>query len=171
MLEGLTIKRHRDLVGRRADEWVRRGLLGVVMAFLALGLLNVFGQRTETTRVGDATAGLGVQLPARVRGGLLFQARITVTAGRELEDARLLLDRGWADGFQINTIEPAPLGEASADGRLSLDLGHVPAGEQHVLWLQFQANPTPVGRRSHDVDLYDGDRYLTTVHRDLFVFP
>jgi hypothetical protein len=171
VLEGLTIARHRDLRGRRVDVWVRRGLLALLLAFIAAGLANVFGQRTSTTRVGNATAGLGVQLPSRVRGGLLFQARITVTAVRELKDARLLLDRGWADGFQINTIEPSPVGEASADGRISLDLGHVPAGRKHVVWLQFQANPTTVGRRSHDVDLYDGDRYLTTIHRDLVVLP
>ena len=171
MLEGLTLKRHRDLEGRSADEWVRRGLLGLLAAFLVVALFNVFGQRASTTRVGNSTAGLGVQLPVRIRGGLLFQARITVTAGQELKDARLLLDRGWADGFQINTIEPGPLGEASADGKLSFDLGHVPAGQKHVLWMQFQANPTTVGRRSHDVDLYDGDRYLTTIHRDLVVLP
>jgi hypothetical protein len=171
VLEGLTLKRHRDLDGRRADEWVRRALLGLVVAFLVVALFNVFGQRTSTTRVGDSTAGLGLQLPERVRGGLLFQARITITAGEELKDARLLLDRGWADGFQINTIEPGPLGEASADGKLSFDLGHVPAGQKHVLWLQFQANPTTVGRRSHDLDLYDGDRYLMTLHRDLVVLP
>jgi hypothetical protein len=171
VLEGLTVERHRDLRGRRSHVWVRRSLLALVVAFLCAGLANVFGQRTSTVRTGDATAGLGVQLPERIRGGLLFQARITVTANEELKDARLLLDRGWADGFQINTIEPGPIGEASADGKLSLDLGHVPAGQKHVLWLQFQANPTTVGRRSHDVDLYDGDRYLMTIHRDLTVLP
>jgi hypothetical protein len=171
VLEGLTLKRHRDLEGRRYDAWIRRALLGLVVAFLVAALFDVFGQRTTTTRVGDSTAGLGLQLPERVRGGLLFQARITVTAVAELKDARLLLDRGWADGFQINTIEPGPIGEASADGKLSFDLGHVPAGQKYELWMQFQANPTTVGRRSHDLDLYDGDRYLTTLRRDLVVLP
>jgi hypothetical protein len=169
--EGISTDRHRDLQGRMVYPWTRRILLALVVGVLVAALFNVFGQRTSMTRVGDSTAGLGLQLPERIRGGLLFQARITVTAGEELKDARLLLDRGWADGFQINTIEPGPIGEASADGKLSFDLGHVPAGQKHVLWMQFQANPTTVGRRSHDIDLYDGERYLMTIHRDLTVLP
>jgi hypothetical protein len=171
VLEGLSAERHRDLQGRRYYPWARRALLGLVLAIVVAALFNVFGQRTETSRVGNATAGLGLQLPERIRGGLLYQARITVTAVDELKDARLLLDRGWADGFQINTIEPGPLGEASADGKLSFDLGHVPAGHKYELFMQFQVDPTTVGRRSHDVSLYDGDRYLMTIHRDLVVLP
>ena len=171
MLEGLTPARHRDLDGRDWHVWVRRGLLGLVVVVLALALADAYGQRQVTKRVGAAGVGLEVQAPARIRGGLLFQARITVTARGGLKDARLILDEGWSDGFQMNTIEPSPIGEASANGRLSFDLGHVPAGERHVLWLQFQVDSTTVGRRRHDVSLYDGNRYLMTVHHDLVVLP
>ena len=52
----------------------------------------------------------------------------------------------------LNTLEPAPVGEASRDGRIALDLGHIPAGDEHVLFLHFQVNPTDVGRRAADVD-------------------
>jgi hypothetical protein len=169
--EGLLLKRHRDLAGRGWHVWLRRGCLALVAAVCLLGLANVFGQRPARTSSGNDAATLELFAPDRVRGGLLFQARITVTAKRDVEDARLLLDRGWAEGFQINTIEPSPLGEASADGRLSFDLGHVPAGEKHVLWLQFQVNPTNLGHRDQDIDLYDGDTYMLTRHHDLFVLP
>ena len=44
------------------------------------------------------------------------------------------------------------MGEASRDGKIALDLGHVPAGAEHVFFLHFQVNPTEVGRRAQDVD-------------------
>jgi hypothetical protein len=169
--EGLTLERHRDLVGRRWHVWVRRTCLALVAGVCALALANEFGQRPARTSAANDRATLELFAPDRVRGGLLFQARITVIAHREVKDARLLLDRGWAEGFQMNTVEPSPVGEASADGRLSFDLGHVPAGEKYVLWLQFQVNPTNVGHRKQDIDLYDGDTYLLTRHHDVFVLP
>ena len=45
----------------------------------------------------------------------------------ELKQATLVLSQGWLEGNTINTIEPSPVGEASRNGSLSLDLGHVPA--------------------------------------------
>jgi hypothetical protein len=37
--------------------------------------------------------------------------------------------------------------------------------------MQFQVNPTNVGRRSQDVALYDGTQLITTIHRQVTVFP
>jgi hypothetical protein len=71
----------------------------------------------------------------------------------------------------LNTVEPAPVGEASRDGRVVFELGHVPSGQKHVFFLQFQVNPTNVGRRSQDVDLYDGERRLLHFDRQVTVFP
>jgi len=101
----------------------------------------------------------------------MFEARFTITAETEIKDAQLVLSQGWLEGMTINTIEPSPVGEASRNGSLSLDLGRVPAGEQHVLYMQFQVNPTNVGRRSIDTQLQDGERLLLTIHRAITVFP
>ena len=62
--------------------------------------------------------------------------------------------------MQINTIEPSVFGKASRDGRLALDFGHVDAGRKLVVFLQYQVNPTDIGRRSQDVELYDGEILL-----------
>jgi len=165
------MKRNRDLAGRGWQRWIRRGLLALLFAVCLLGLLNVFGQRPRTASTATDRARLDLYAPAAVRGGLLFEARLTVHALRELKDARLVLDRGWSEGMTINTIEPSPVGEASRDGRLSFDLGHVPAGEQHVLYLQFQVNPTNVGSRSQDVELFDGDTHVLTRSHSIRVYP
>jgi hypothetical protein len=165
------MKRNRDLVGRGWQKWIRRSLLVLLFAFCLLGLANVFGQSPRTASSATDRARLDLSAPTAVRGGLLYQARLTVHAREELKDARLVLDHGWTEGMTINTIEPSPVGEASSDGRLSLDLGHVPAGEEYVLYLQFQVNPTNVGSRSQDVELYDGDEHVLTRSHSIRVFP
>ena len=139
--------------------------------FLLLALANVFGQRPSGATASSDKATLKVYAPSAVRGGLFFEGRYTIEAHEELNDAVLVLSQGWLEGITVNTIIPSPVGEASRNGSWSLDLGHVPAGERHVLYIQFQVNPTNVGRRSADVELYDGDEKLVSLHRVLTIWP
>lgn len=167
----IVLKRHRDLDGLRHYKWVRRTLLSLLAAFLVAGLANLFGQRPGTSTAATQAASLAVYAPARLRSGLYFEARFHITAHRDLKDAILVLDPGWAEGITINTIEPSPIGEASRNGRISLDLGHVPAGSSYILFMQLQVNPTNVGHRAQDVELFDGDTHLLTVGRKITIFP
>jgi hypothetical protein len=166
----LVLKVARDREGRR-DVVARRIAISALLVVLALGLLNVFGQRPATTTAEAQAASLEVYAPERVRGGLFYEARFRIDAARELDNATLVLDPGWAEGITINTVEPAPLGEASRDGKLVFELGRVPAGNKHVFYLQLQVNPTNVGRRSQDVQLFDGEELLATIDRTITVFP
>jgi hypothetical protein len=169
--DGLVLKRHRDLEGRQSHAWVRRTLIVLVGLVPLLALFNVFGQRPHVATAQSASANLELYAPGRVRGGLLWEARFTITAHRDLKDARLELDKGWLEGMTLNTVEPSPVGEGSNDGKLVLDLGHVPNGQRHILFMQFQVNPTNVGRRSNDVELYDGEQKLLGIHRTLTIWP
>ena len=169
--DGIVLKRHRDLDRRRGEAWVRRALFVLIGLVPLLALFNLFGQRPHLSSAASPPSSLEVYAPSRVRGGLLWEARFTITAHRELKDAVLELDKGWLEGMTMNTVEPAPVGEGSHDGKLVLDLGHVPRGQRHILFVQFQVNPTNVGRRPQDVSLYDGSRLLTTIHRRITVFP
>ena len=166
----LTLKHNRDRSGR-TEVYVRRAVLTLVSLLALAGLLNVFGQRPDTSQAAAPAASLKVYAPSHVRGGLFYEARMTVTARTDIEDARLVLDSGWAEGITINTVEPSPVGEASVDGDLAFDVGHVKAGTSYILYVQLQVNPTNVGRRPQNVELYDGDRFLTSVHRTVTVFP
>jgi hypothetical protein len=169
--DGLTLRTNRDLVGLENRPWTRRALLCVLCVPILLGLLNVFGQRPSTTKSAVQAASLTIYAPKRVRGGLYYEARFHVQAHDELKDARLVLGSNWIEGITINTIEPSPVGEASRDGKLALDLGHIPAGTTYLLFIQSQVNPTNVGRRSQDVALYDGDTFVTRIDRTITVFP
>ena len=166
----LTLRRNREGPGAK-EVWIRRALLTVVALFCLAGLLNLFGQRPATSTAGVSAASLKLYAPKRVRSGLYFEARFTIDARRDIKDGQLALDPGWAEGMTINTIEPSPVGEASRDGKVVLDLGHIRAGTSYILFLQVQVNPTNVGRRSQDVSLYDGDTLLTHIERTVTVFP
>jgi hypothetical protein len=166
----LVLKVARDREGRR-DVVARRIALSALLVVLALGLLNLFGQRHSTTAADADAATLEVSAPERVRGGLFYQARFRIDAVSDVENATLVLDPGWAEGITINTVTPSPVSEASRDGKLVFELGRVPAGQKHLFFLQLQVNPTNVGQRSQDVQLFDGDELLATVERTITVFP
>jgi hypothetical protein len=168
----IVLKRHRDLEGARRRPWPRHVILGALVLFLLLGLFNVFGQRPETSTASAPAAHLEVYAPTRLRGGLLFSARFTINAKQDVKKATLELDPGWVEGMSINTIEPSPIGEGSHDGRLVLELGHIPAGQKHVLWMQFQVNPTNVAwRRPAGVTLLDGSSTLVHIDRSYTIYP
>jgi hypothetical protein len=167
----LTLARHRDLEGRERRPFIRWALLSLIGLVVLLGLLNVFGQRPQTETVAANGVELEVYSPERVRSGLFFMSRFTIRADEEIEAATLVLDPGWLEGMTLNTLEPAPVGEANRDGKLALELGRVRAGTKHVFFLHFQVNPTNVGHRSQDVALYDGETQLLTIDRDVTIFP
>jgi hypothetical protein len=169
--DSIVLKRDRDLDGREWEIWLRRGLFALLPLLALLGLLNVFGQHPQTLTKSTGGASLKLFAPSRVRSGLLYQARFHVTAQRDLEHATLVLSPGWLESMTVNTIEPAPVGEASDNGKLTLDLGHIPAGGSHLLFMQFQTNPTNVGHRDASVALRDGDQTLFRIHRTITVFP
>jgi hypothetical protein len=166
----INLKVARDREGRR-DVTVRRFLVSALVVFLGLGLFNLFGQRPATTTSETAAATLELYAPKRVRAGLFYEARFRIEARREVKEATLVLDPGWAEGLTINTVEPSPVGAASRDGKLAYELGRIPAGQKHVFFLQLQVNPTNVGHRSQDVQLFDGDELLATIDRSITVFP
>jgi hypothetical protein len=167
----IVLKRDRDLEGRRHDIWVRRGLMTLVAVVPVVALFNVFGQRPDSHTLVGPAASLKIYAPSHVRGGLIYEARFHLTARQERKDATLVLGAGWLEGMTVNTIEPSPVSEASDNGRLSLELGHIPEGQSHILFIQFQVNPTNVGRRTQTVELDDGDTKLLSFHRTITIFP
>ena len=169
--DGIRLNRHRDLEGRGWHPWVPRVLLGLIAVLLVLALLNLFGQRPTTSRAADSQAILSVYAPSRVRGGLLYTARFHITAKQDRKKAALILDPGWVEGMQINSINPQPIGEGSDNGRIVLQLGHIAAGHSVISFVEFQVNPTNVGHRSQNVELADQGNPLLVIHRTITIYP
>jgi hypothetical protein len=166
----LTLTRNRDAAGR-TEMPIRRAIMALVALFCLAGLLNIFGQRPETSKAAVSAASLKLYAPSRVRGGLYYESRFTIDAAQDVKKATLVLDPGWVEGITINTIEPSPIGEASRNGKLVLELGHIPAGKTYLLFIQAQVNPTNIGHRSQDAALYDGDTFLTSIDREMTIYP
>lgn len=167
---------HRDrdlhLEGRAYEVWLRRALLGLLLAFVAAAALNAFGQRpVTTTATASPVASLSVDAPQGLRGGLVFQAKFEIEAKQAMAHPALELSPGWTEGISLNTLEPAPATEISRDGILRLGFDPIAAGETLTFWTQWQVNPVNVGKRSQDVSLFDGDTRIATTERDVTVFP
>jgi hypothetical protein len=166
----LTLREHRDQ-GKARQRWFRRGLLALLGLILLAALLNAFGQRPETSSAAAPAARLQVYAPERVRSGLVYAARFRIDARREIKNAALVLDSGWAEAYTVNGLAPQPISEASQNGELIFTLGHVPRGRHLTFWISLQVNPTNVGHRTQDVRLYDGTRRLAVVERTITIFP
>jgi hypothetical protein len=168
----LTLIENRDLRGRRGRLfWARQTGLAVLALIPVLALLNLFGQRPETSSAATSGAALRVYAPARARSGVVYAARFTVDATRALKKATLVLDPGWAEGYTVNGMAPQPVSEGSSDGKLVFVLGRIPAGQHYTMFLSLQVNPTNVGHRNQRVWLYDGQRQLLLIKRTITVFP
>ena len=115
----LTLKTNRDRQNWWQSQWLRRGLLLVPSALVVAGLMNLFGQRPATARATTASARLAVTAPTHARSGLIYAARFRVDALRELKQATLVLDQGWADGYTVNGQAPQPVTQGSSDGRIT----------------------------------------------------
>jgi hypothetical protein len=166
----LTLKDHRDAsnIVERAFRWA---VMGLIAAIAVAALFNLFGQRPTTSSAAGAAADLIVRAPAHVRGGLLYQAHITVAAHQQVADAVLVFDPGWTEQMTINTIEPGADDENGSNGRLALGYGKLEAGDRLSVFLQFQVNPVNVGRRSQRVELRDGPKLVAAADRTVTVFP
>jgi hypothetical protein len=169
--DGLDRERHLEQAAKPGRLWGRRTLMLATLALPVLALLNVFGQRSTTTSVDSPKATLSVRAPARLRGGLLYQTRFTVTAHEQIKSLSLVLSPGWFDGLTVNAAEPQPSQEASSNGSVALSYGAVDAGKRLIAFIYWQANPTTVADRNVTVDLYDGATHLAHVNRNLTVLP
>jgi hypothetical protein len=169
--DGLTLERNRDLHGRSGHPLYRRALLGAIAVLPVLALLNVFGQRPSTTSAHALAADLEVTAPARLRSGLIFQVRVTVTAHQDIAKPQLVFDPGWWESMSENSMEPNPSSQDNENGRVVLSYNKLAAGHRLVAWLYFQVNPTNVGKRREDVELDDGATMITRVRRSLTIFP
>jgi len=169
--QGIDLPRHRDFEGRRAGQWLRHGFLALLTVFLVAALFNAFGARTSTEEASAAAASLKVTAPERVRGGLLYQARLEIHADEAIGAPTLVFDKGWIEETTVNTMEPEPA-ETTTDARhLKVRYPPLPPGRTLTVYISLQANPNDVGTHNADVALYDADEEIASIDRTQVNFP
>jgi hypothetical protein len=166
----ISLEAHRDH-DHPVERWMRWTLVAALAVLAVAALGDVFGQHPTTAEADAAAATVRVKSPDAIRGGLLFQSRIQVAAHAPIRRPTLFLGSGWLDNLTLNTVEPGPTKESSEAGGVALEFPRLEAGRTLTVYLQFQVNPTTVGRRSQDVVLRDGERRIAVVERTVTVFP
>ena len=169
--ETLARKEHVELAGRDVEGWARWVGLLLLLAFVVVGLANVFGQATGETTVENDSARLTVRAPGAVRHGLFYQVMFRIDAREELTAPAVVLDPGWFEGFTINAYQPEPVEWEHRNGRNVLVYGPIPAGGHLVARLQYQVNTTAYGRRTQNVVLEDSGKPILRLDHDAFVYP
>jgi hypothetical protein len=153
--------------GERVGLIARRAVMTIFAAISLLALTGAIGQTGTTSHA----SGLTLDAPKTVRGGLFWQARINIRPTQTIGSPRLVLDEGWLEGMQVNSIEPAPQSESSRDGRLVLSYDRLSPGDRLQIWLQFEVDPTNSGKRSLALELDDEQTPLARIDRDIRVLP
>jgi hypothetical protein len=161
----------REPTGVMVGLWVRRGILTVLGVLVLLALLNRYGQRPATSVARSRAATMRLSAPQRIRGGLFFQSRLDIRATQAIDHPRIVLEDGWLEGMQVNSIEPAPVGEATRDGRVVLSYDALKPGDVLRVWFQFEVNPTNVGRRSYAVELDDAEQPIVRLGPTITALP
>jgi hypothetical protein len=167
----LDLARIRDLQGRHTHPWVRRALLVVVAVPIVLALTGAIGQPTRKLAVAGTAAHLQIDVPDVLRGGLLWRARIAVRARRTIDHPRIVLGAGFLEGMQVNTIEPSPADEASRGPTVVLSYDALHAGDELVVYVQFQVNPTTIGTQDTSVEVDDETTPIARIGHTTRVLP
>jgi uncharacterized membrane protein YraQ (UPF0718 family) len=164
--------RYVQLSGRGWHVWLRRALIALITALLVAAVLNLFGQLPTTTTATTREATMSVRVPPHLRGGLLYQARFTLTARTHaLSHPKLLLNENWFDGMTLNSTEPTPASENSRGGRFAFAFPALGRGQTLTVITHWQANPTTHGHRALTAAFVDGATPLAVVHKTMTVFP
>jgi hypothetical protein len=169
--QGIDLPRHRDFEGKKFGQWLRHAYLLLMAAFVVAALLNVFGAVPSTSEAGAAAATLKVTAPERVRGGLLYQARIEIHALQPIGAPTLVFDRGWIEETTINTLQPEPAETTTDAGHLKVRYPPLPPGRILTVYVSLQANPNDVGTHHADLALYDAGEPLVSIDRTQVNFP
>jgi hypothetical protein len=169
--QGIDLPRHRDFEGKEAGQWLRHAFLLLLTVFVVAALLNAFGAAPQTQEASAPAATLKVTAPERVRGGLLYQARLEIHAEQAIGAPTLVFDKGWIEESTINTVQPEPA-ETTSDARhLKMRFPPLTPGRSLAVYISLQANPNDVGTHNADVALYDADEEIAAIDRTQLNFP
>jgi hypothetical protein len=150
---------------------VRRAVMALLALLPVAALIGLIGQHESSSTVIAPAATLRLTAPKTVRGGLFYQARVDIVAHADLKFPSLVVDDGWVEGMQANSVEPQPPNENALDGKVQFGYGELPAGHRLRVWFEFEVNPTNVGKHPYGIQLDDGNRRLARIERTIRILP
>ena len=144
----------------------------VLVIFIVLALLNVFGQRPSTASATASGVTLRVDTPSTLRGGLIYQTRVDISTQRPIARPVITLDGGWLDGMTLNSVQPGPASQSSGHGGATFQYAPLRAGQTLTVWFEWSVNPTHVQWRDpRTITVGDGGTQLVSETSTMTVFP
>lgn len=160
-----------DLTQLRRATWVRRALLALLCGFLLLGLLGVFGPRSERVSAASGGVELTVEHPSVTRAGLDSPWSVEVRREGGFDGpVRLRTTSSYFDRFDENGLDPEPA-SATQDARWITWEFDQPSGDVLVVSLDARLAPTVQSGMSATTELLDGDRPVVGVTYRTRVMP
>src|SRR5690348_17071225 len=156
-------------VGRAV--WARRACMTLLAVLPVAALIGLIGQHESSSTVMAPAATLRLKAPKIVRGGLFYQARVEVVAHADLKFPSLVVDSGWMEGMQFNSVTPQAPNENALNGKVQFGYGALPAGQRLTVWFEFQVNPTNDGEHPYGIQLLNGNRPVASIHRTIRILP
>lgn len=145
--------------------------LAVLAGIFAWGLSGFAGGRDTVATNSGPAATLDVRLPAFIRTGEQFEARIDVTAHRPIGRLVIAVTPGlWRD-MALGAMTPQSAEQSFERDRYRFAYGKVAAGDRFAVKLDFQINPTLHGTNEGRVSVHDGDERLAEVAVKTHILP
>jgi len=144
----------------------------ILCGLIGAALLGVFGGGHNAARTtnGDAVR-LMVNMPTVIRNGEFFEARITITPLRDMQDLTLAISPSlWRD-LTMNSMVPQATDEKFEDGAFRFSYGKAEAGKPLLVKLDFQINPSLFGGTAGTIGVYDGKQKLVEQPMKMKVRP
>jgi hypothetical protein len=151
--------------------WVRRAFMLLLAVLPVAALIGLIGQHESSTTVIAPGATFRLTAPKTVRGGIFFQARVEIVAHADLKFPSLVVDDGWLEGMQANSVTPQAPNENALNGKVQYGYGELPAGQRLTVWFEFEVNPTNDGKHSYGIQLLNGNRPVAKIERTMRILP
>lgn len=155
----------------RRDRNARRVALLGLTAFLALGLLGVFGSREDEVSAAANGYELDVRHPAASRSGLSIDWRITVRRDGGFDGPVTLATSGaWVELLDENAVEPTPASSTTRGEQLVWEFDP-PAGDTLVVRFDGRIDPSRRGGADATTTVLEDGRPMVAVDYGVTVFP
>lgn len=139
---------------------VRLAVTGGVLLIAIFGLLG--SGVSEPVVARNSAAILRVETPVPLRNGMFFETRLSMRAGGAIQEAVVAIPASvWRD-VTINSMIPAPSEEEYERGYFLFRFGSLQPGQELLLKIDGQINPSRQADADGQIQFRDGDRILAS---------
>jgi len=160
------------ITGHRWKRHASPGSVLLLSALLIAAALGYFGGQPHPPRtIARPAATINMEFPEVLRNGQFFEMRAKIRTKQDFTDLRVGISTAYWHDLTINSMVPAPEKETTENGEYRFSFGPVKAGEEIVIKIDGQINPSMFAGTRGQITLLDGDKILSAAPVELSVLP